>query len=360
MLTKFKENQRVERWKDTPFRTILAEDWVAPTVKESSAPVNAVLPENGVIIPLYNGVVSERWLDDKQLPDGLLLRSEGGLLELHIIEGATIERPIVIYHRTESDGTPIHVAATITLRADEGAKGSLLFVEEGEGRYLATPKVRLEIAQGANIEWTRASLNSDDAYSVIDFISKQAAESHLHLASYQSGGAIVRSDLRMEVAGEEAETKLDALNIGREQQHLAHVVDMAHQVPNCDSHQQIKNIIKDRAMALFDGEIHVYKDAQKIDADQMTRSLILDDGARTLTIPRLEIYADDVQCTHGATVGFIDSEHLFYLQTRGLDEVTARKLLMRAYGAEIVESIGNAAIQEWLLHQLDRDIESLV
>ncbi len=359
MLEKFKENLRVERWKDTPFREILAIDWQAAPEVESSAPINALLPEESVIIPIVNGVIANRWIDDKQLPDGLLLHAEGRKVAITLVKESLIERPIVFYleHNAKE---PLHFSPEITVKAEAGSRASFMMIEAGEGQYLTTPKVRVDVEKSAHIEWIRTSINSDSAYSVVDFKANQAEESHFHLVSYQSRTKLSRLYARMEVNGEEAFTKLDGLNIGIERQHLAHVIDMAHMVPNCSSEQQIKNIIKDRAVALFDGEIYVNKDAQKIDADQMTRSLILDDGARTLTIPRLEIYADDVQCTHGATVGFIEKSHLFYLQSRGLSEESARKLLMRAYGAEIIESITHQSLQEWLLHVLDEDIERLL
>lgn len=134
---------------------------------------------------------------------------------------------------------------------------------------------------------------------------------------------------------------------------------MDHRVPNCESNQQVKNILKDRGESIFDAQIHVYQDAQKINADQMTRSLLLNDGARALTIPRLLIYADDVRCTHGATVGFIDPDHMFYLRSRGISETEAKTILIRAYASEIIDTVKSESIRDWFHHRLDKDIEAL-
>ncbi len=360
MLTKFKENQRKERWKDTPFRKLLSVEWQAPAVTESAAPINETLPENAVILPIFNGVVNARWISDLQLPEGLLVRAEGHQLDLHLVEGAELSRPVVIYHYSEAGDAPIQVSAKISLKADAGSKGSFLMHETGKGKYLNTAKVNVEIAKSAHIEWIRSAENDMAASTVLDFTSQQQEESAFHYVSYQASGDLSRSDVAIRMEGEDAYGQFYALNIGEERQHIAHVIDMDHAVPNCESNQQVKNILKNRAESIFDAQIHVYKDAQKINADQMTRSLILDDGARALTIPRLLIYADDVRCTHGATVGFLEPEHMFYLRSRGISEAEARAMLMRGYGAEILEGVENLAIREWLMHLLEKDIAKLV
>lgn len=360
MLTKFKDNQRKERWKDTPFRKILNVEWQAPAITESAAPINETLPENAVVLPIYNGEVSKRWISDLQLPEGLLVRADGNKLDLHLVEGAELSRPVVIYHYSEATETPIQVSAEISLKADAGSEGSFLMHEAGQGQYLNTAKVRVDVAENAKIEWVRSAENDMRASSVLDFQSEQAKESAFHYVSYQASGDVSRSDVGIRMNGEDAFGQLHVLNIGDERQHIAHVVDMDHAVPNCESNQQVKNILKNRAESVFDAQIHVYKDAQKINADQMTRSLILDDGARALTIPRLLIYADDVRCTHGATVGYLEPEQMFYLRSRGISETEARAMLMRGYGAEIIEGVENLEIREWLMHLLDKDIAKLV
>lgn len=359
MLTIYKENANRERFKDTPFRKLFAVEWSAPVSRETSAPVSETLPENAVILPIYNGEVSARWINDLSLPEGVLVRGSSNLLEIRIVEGAKVSRPIVIYNFVESTDSPIQVDFDIVLTVEANAESAILLVEAGEGQYLNLGRMNVDVAKGADVEFIRAGLNSDKGSALFDFTAEQASESKVHYMSYQTRGDLARSDVNLHINGEDAYTELNILNIAEGREHISHVVNMDHRVPYCESNQQVKNILKDRAESIFDAQIQVYQDAQKINADQMTRSLILNDGARALTIPRLLIYADDVRCTHGATVGFIEPEHMFYLRSRGISEAEAKTILIRAYAAEILESVSNESIREWLHHCLDQDIATL-
>ena len=359
MLTIYKENAHRERFKDTPFRKLFSVEWSAPVSRETSAPVNETLPENAVILPIYNGEVSARWINDQALPEGVLVRGSSNLLEIRIVEGAKVERPIVIYNLVESRDATIQVDFDVVLTIEENAKSAILLVEAGHGQYLNLGRMNVDVAKGVDVEFIRAGLNDAKGSSLFDFTAEQAKESKVHYMSYQTRGDLTRSDINLHMNGEEAYAELNILNIAEGREHISHVINMDHRVPNCESNQQVKNILKDRAESIFDAQIHVYQDAQKINADQMTRSLLLNDGARALTIPRLLIYADDVRCTHGATVGFIEPEHMFYLRSRGISEAEAKTILIRAYAAEILESVSSESIREWLHHRLDQDIETL-
>ncbi len=360
MLTNYKENARRERFKDTPLRKLFSVDWKAPVSRETSAPINETLPEDAVVLPIYNGLVQERWIQDHALPNNLLVRATSNLLEIRVVEKSDIEKPIVIYHFSDAaEGETIQIDFDIVITVEKGANVSFMLVEAGNGSYLNLGRMNVEVAEAAKVEFIRAGINADSASSLFNFRSEQAAKSHFHYMSYQTTGDLTRSDIHLYVDGEESFTDLNILNIAQGREHISHIVDMDHRVPNCESRQQVKNILKDRAESIFDAQIHVFQDAQKINADQMTRSLLLNDGARALTIPRLLIYADDVRCTHGATAGFIEPDHLFYLRSRGISEAEARKILIRAYAAEVIETVDDKSIAQWLHHRLDNDIAAL-
>ncbi len=359
MLTVYKENARLERFRDTPFRKLFGVEWNAPVSRETSAPVNETLPENAVVLPIYNGEVSARWINDQSMPEGVLVRASSNLLEIRLVQSTKIDRPIVIHHYTESNDTAIQVDFDIVLTVEKEVEASILLIEGGEGTYLNLGRMNVDVAENAKIEFIRAGLNSDKGSSLFDFTAEQAEKSHVHYMSYQTAGELSRSDIRLHMNGEEGYSELNILNIAKGREHISHVIDMDHRVPNCESNQQVKNILKDRGESIFDAQIHVYQDAQKINADQMTRSLLLNDGARALTIPRLLIYADDVRCTHGATVGFIDPDHMFYLRSRGISETEAKTILIRAYASEIIDTVKSESIRDWFHHRLDKDIEAL-
>ena len=143
---------------------------------------------------------------------------------------------------------------------------------------------------------------------------------------------------------------LNGLYLPRGKQLIDHHMVVDHLQPHCDSHEYFNGILDDHARAVFHGRIHVHKGADKTDAKQTNKNLLLSDYATVNTKPQLEIYADDVKCTHGATIGQMNAEQIFYLRTRGLDEEGARRMIMHAFASEIIERIGCVTARE----ELDR------
>jgi Fe-S cluster assembly protein SufD len=160
------------------------------------------------------------------------------------------------------------------------------------------------------------------------------------------GGALVRNNVHPVLAGEGGECLINGLFIGDEQQHLDNYMHVEHLSPHCTSHQFYNGILSGHARGVFHGRILVHKDAQKTDAKQTNRNLLLSDDAQIDTKPQLEIYADDVKCTHGATIGQIDETSLYYLRSRGLDEATARDMLLFAFAGECLERIKPGPLRE--------------
>src|SRR5699024_9184690 len=166
MLTLYKENAHRERFKDTPFRKLFSVEWNAPVSRETSAPVSETLPENAVVLPIYNGEVSARWISDLTLPEGILVRGSSNLLEIRIVEGAKVERPIVIYNLTDSHDAQIQVDFDVVLTVEKDVEASLLLVEAGNGQYLNLGRMNVDVAQGADIEFIRAGLNAEKGSSL--------------------------------------------------------------------------------------------------------------------------------------------------------------------------------------------------
>jgi len=157
---------------------------------------------------------------------------------------------------------------------------------------------------------------------------------------------LVRNNVHPVLAGEGGECLINGLFIGNGQQHLDNYMLVEHASPHCDSRQFYNGILDDRAHGVFHGRIIVHKDAQKTDAKQTNRNLLLSDDAQIDTKPQLEIYADDVKCTHGATIGQIDENALFYLRSRGIDELSARKLLLFAFASECLDRMKPSPARE--------------
>jgi Fe-S cluster assembly protein SufD len=176
---------------------------------------------------------------------------------------------------------------------------------------------------------------------------QQGRSANVSSHSLLFGGGLVRNNVHPVLAGEGAECLINGLFIGNGKQHLDNYMLVEHASPHCASRQFYNGILDDQAHGVFHGRIIVHKDAQKTDAKQTNRNLLLSDDARIDTKPQLEIYADDVKCTHGATIGQIEENALFYLRSRGIDEVSARKLLLMAFAGECLERMDEGAARDF-------------
>jgi Fe-S cluster assembly protein SufD len=171
------------------------------------------------------------------------------------------------------------------------------------------------------------------------------------------GGGLVRNNVHPVLAGEGGECLINGLFIGTvERQHLDNYMLVEHASPHCDSRQFYNGILDGRSHGVFHGRIIVHKDAQKTDAKQTNRNLLLSDDAQIDTKPQLEIYADDVKCTHGATIGQIDETALFYLRSRGIDEASARKLLLLAFANECLDRMKEDTVRTHLRELINRHL----
>jgi Fe-S cluster assembly protein SufD len=186
------------------------------------------------------------------------------------------------------------------------------------------------------------------AYHVANTQIVQAAKSTFTTHYLALGGSLVRNEVRVRFDGEHAESTVNGLYLAHGKQHLDNFTVIDHAKPNCASHELYKGILDDQSHGVFNGKIFVRKDAQKTDAKQTNKVLLLSDSATINTKPQLEIFADDVKCTHGATIGQLDATQLFYLQSRGIGLDAARRLLTFAFANDIVGRIKIEAIRQEL------------
>jgi Fe-S cluster assembly protein SufD len=173
------------------------------------------------------------------------------------------------------------------------------------------------------------------------------------------GGGQVRNNVHPVLAGEGGECLINGLFIGTGRQHLDNYMLVEHAGPHCASRQFYNGILDDRARGVFHGRIIVHKDAQKTDAKQTNRNLLLSDDAQIDTKPQLEIYADDVKCTHGATIGQIEESALFYLRSRGIGELEARRLLLQAFAGECLDRMKPNGVRDYVEAAVAQHLRSL-
>ena len=253
-----------------------------------------------------------------------------------------------------------HPRILIEAGAQSQASVIVSFVGADDTVYLTNAVTQVRLDEGAVLELVVDQRESAAAYHVHHLHAHCAAASILHSRAVSLGGRLVRNDLAAVLGGEGAHATLDGVYVADGQQLVDNHTSIDHALPHCTSHELYKGILAGSAKAVFNGRILVRPDAQKTDAKQTNRALLLSDAAQVNSNPQLEIFADDVKCTHGAAVGQLDEDALFYLQARGLPRDEARDLLLHAFAGEVLGEISStelrARLEATLFERLDRDL----
>jgi Fe-S cluster assembly protein SufD len=265
---------------------------------------------------------------------------------------AVIERPVhvlFIATRAEAASHP-----RCLLIADSGSAVTIVedYVSLQEGPYITNAVTEIAVGDNAQVSHTRLQRDSGQAFHMANCAVSLARASHYKSVSVAFGARISRYDLNALLAAEGAECSVDGLALINGRQLADTHTSIDHATPDGTSRQLHKCIIDGAAHGVFNGKIIVRPGAQRTDSSQSSRNLLLSGRARIDTKPQLEIFADDVKCAHGATVGQLDNEELFYLKSRGLSEVAARNLLTYAFGAEVIDRIPVDSLK----HRLERTV----
>lgn len=212
-----------------------------------------------------------------------------------------------------------------------------------------------EIHVGTNANLTIDKIQQEDSsnYNIISEYVNQAKDSTFTINTITLDGGLVRNNLTIEVNGHNCETNLSGAYVLKGKQHVDNHTVVDHKVAHCQSNELYKGVIDDQATAVFNGKVFVRKDAQKINAFQSNGNVLLSDNATVNSKPELEIYADDVKCSHGSTTGQLDEEAIFYLRARGISEKGARALMVSAFIGDVIEKIENEAVQEYVYGKLE-------
>ena len=233
-----------------------------------------------------------------------------------------------------------------------GASSEVRVVEShagaGETPYLSNSVTEVSVAENAVVDHYTVVREADAAFHVGSLAVRIGRAGNFSSHAITAGGAIVRNEAGVVLGGEGGECTLNGLYLANGRQLVDNQTTIDHAMPHCDSHELYKGILDGRSRAVFNGKIIVRLDAQKTDAKQSNKALLLSEDAQITTKPQLEIFADDVKCTHGATVGQLDPDSLFYLRSRALSEAQARQLLIHAFAADLLGHIKVEAIRRQL------------
>ncbi|MGA2113610.1 MAG: Fe-S cluster assembly protein SufD [Bryobacteraceae bacterium] len=258
--------------------------------------------------------------------------------------GAVVETPIHLVYITTVD---TYVAPRVLIQA--GADAHLTVVESfaGTGAYFTNAVTEIVAGHGAVVDHYKVQRESLDAYHVAALGARLGQSANFRTHSISLGGKLVRNDIGA-MLSEGTEATLNGLYIVNGSQHVDNHTTIDHAKPHGTSHELYKGILDGQSNAIFNGKIIVRKDAQKTDSKQTNKNLVLSDYSVVNTKPELQIWADDVRCTHGATIGQLDAEALFYLQSRGIGRGEARSLLTYAFAEDIVDRIKVESLRDSL------------
>lgn len=384
--------KRDDAWRYAPHDVIGQLSFGPPTASMGHLPpvLDANIPAlNGPRIVLLNGVVDPARSELEALPAGLHLltfddarRDQPELLAahfeddadlstdtfmalnkafgrngavVHVASGHTIDAPIQIVDIALPDETGSASCSGVVIHLDDGASATVVETRLGDGEFGGS-NTRTTITLGdqasldhivlQDVAWTQVHLGHIDA--------TQGAGSVLRAHLFNLGGRYGRYGYDVRLAGEGAQVDLTGLYFGRGNQVLDQQVTVVHAAPDCTSRQSFRGILDDESTGVFNGRIDVRPGADGTHAEQSNDNLLLSDRAEANIQPRLEILADDVVCKHGATVGQLDGDALYYLRTRGIPEAEARRLLIGGFADQAVDTVDNEILRAWITERVRR------
>jgi Fe-S cluster assembly protein SufD len=264
---------------------------------------------------------------------------------VRVARGMVVEQPIHIVYVTLGQGVQTQPRALIVVGPD--AHCTIVETYVGAGSYFTNAVTEVVASQGAVVDHYKVTVEAPSAYHVATLQATLGKSTNFSSHSISLGGALVRNDAGATLS-EGTEATLNGLYIVNGTQHIDNHTSIDHAKPHANSHELYKGILDGKASAVFNGRIIVRKDAQKTDSKQTNKNLVLSDEATIDTKPELQIWADDVKCTHGATIGQLDDEAMFYLRSRGIDKKNARSLLTYAFAQDIVDRVKVQALRDSL------------
>ncbi len=272
---------------------------------------------------------------------------DGAFVELQA--DAVVDQPIHLIFVAEGQGEAVSHPRNLIVAA-QNSRASIIesYICVRDNLYFTNAVTEISLGEGAHIDHYKIQLESEKSFHVGTTQIRQARDSQLHSFSYAVGGSLARTNIYTSLDGDAATCTLNGLYLTDGVQHIDNQTSIEHIAPNCPSHEVYKGVLDGRSHGVFNGKVYVHPEAQKTDGKQSNNNLLLSPSARVDTKPQLEIFADDVKCTHGATVGRLDEVAMFYLNSRGIGRESARTLLTYAFAADVLETIELKPLREQL------------
>lgn len=260
---------------------------------------------------------------------------------IHIPKNKLAEKPIQIIHFSTGDESAVMLQPRNLIVTDENSHVQIIERHQSltSNAVLTNSVTEIFAGKRAIIDYYKIQNDDKDASLIDNTFIKQGRESHCFVHTFSFGGKLTRNNLNFYQHGERINSTLKGVTIIGNKQHVDHNTLVNHIEPNCESHQDYKGIFSDNAIGVFNGKIIVEKEAQKTNAFQANNNILVNDKATINTKPQLEIFADDVKCSHGCTIGQLDENAMFYMRSRGIPEKEAKALLMYAFSNDVMRSV---------------------
>lgn len=381
--------QRMENWKYTDIKPITRKNFTIPARVSERINTDLLLGARLDDIECHelvfiNGIFSPQLSNIKALPEAVIIQDlantgETGhaLVSEHITQYADpgvnsfaalntafmnhgafiyipshtiLEMPVNIIYLSGFNDKPAAIYPRNLIIMDECSEATVIenYIGCDNADYFTNTVTEVCLQSGSRLRHCKIQQESIASYHIGNFHVRQDKNSQLESISIDLGGSLVRNDVHSQLQAEGATVILNGLYLSGGRQHTDNHTRIDHLAPHTSSRENYRGVLNDHARGVFNGKVIVHKDAQKTDAQQSSLNLLLSDNAEVDTKPELEIYADDVKCAHGATVGQLDNDMLFYLRTRALDEVTAKNLLTYAFAGEVIRHVEPTGLHNYL------------
>lgn len=369
---------RNERWKYTRVAKIANKSFVSDkgNIQQLNLPVS-----DAYTIVFVNGYFNESLSSLTNLPEGIVISpiSEAtseflgeivateknifvALNTLHATNGAFVhikaktiaDKPIQIINVLAGENTISNTRNLIVSEQFSEAEIVQVFLSENAVESFANNVTEIIVEDNAKLVVDKLQNESEENFHISTEHISQAKNSNFKINTITLNGGLVRNDLFIDVKGQNVETYLNGTYVLKGNQHVDNHTTVDHLFANCESNELYKGVVDEKATAVFNGKVFVRPDAQKINAYQSNGNVLLSDSASVNSKPELEIYADDVKCSHGSTTGQLDEEAIFYLRARGISEKSAKALMVTAFIGDVIDKIDNESVVEYVHTELHK------
>ena len=275
------------------------------------------------------------------MPDGIVV---------HVPKNVELKQPIHVLFVSDAHAAKTVMHPRNLIVADANSRATVIesYAATSDASYFTNAVTEVSVADGATLEHYKLQREGRRAFHIGTVEARQERNSHYISFSFATGASLSRTNIYTKLAGEGCGSTLNGLYMLDGEQHCDHQTRIEHAEPNCFSREVYKGVLDGRSHGVFNGKVYVHPIAQKTDGKQTNNTLLLSKDAQVDTKPQLEIFADDVKCTHGATIGRLDDMALFYMKSRGVDAETARRLLIYAFAADVLETIEREEVKQGL------------